>query len=325
MSLPAFRAIKERFPGAEIAVLARSWVADLYARESWCSRIIQYTAAPGLRDWGRKFEVAAELRREKFDCAILFQNAFEAALIAWMARIPVRIGYDRDGRGLLLTKAVAVPKPGDTPAHQRYYYLELLRRAGIVSSLPDIAEIRLEGAEEAARGGRALLGSAVVGISPGAAYGTAKRWLPERFAETAIRLASDLGGSVAVFGSGDERALCEEIAASIRTAGVKAHNFAGETTLKQFIEMATACRVFVTNDSGAMHIASAAGAPTIAVFGATDHIATGPTGERATIVREQVSCSPCLLRECPIDHRCMTAVTSERVVNEALAILQKVS
>src|SRR5260370_10893617 len=128
MSLPALRVIRERFPNAHIAVLAKPWVADLYRRESFADEVIQY-------DRGR-WATARILRSRKFDCAILLQNAFEAALIAWLARIPVRIGYNRDGRRLLLTKAVAVPKRGEIPRHERFYYLEMLRRAGIVDFPP---------------------------------------------------------------------------------------------------------------------------------------------------------------------------------------------
>ena len=159
----------------------------------------------------------------------------------------------------------------------------------------------------------------VVGVSPGAAYGGAKRWLPERFAETALRLARDRSASVALFGSKDERPLCEAVATLLD--GHPVVNYAGETTLAQFIELAAGCEIFLTNDSGAMHIASALGVPTVAIFGATDDEATGPTGPLARVVREPVECSPCLLRECPIDHRCMTRVTADRVIGEALALL----
>jgi heptosyltransferase-2 len=148
-------------------------------------------------------------------------------------------------------------------------------------------------------------------MSPGAAYGTAKRWLPERFAQA----AASLGDPVALFGSKDERDLCDSIRGQITTVPVE--NFAGRTSLREFIDLAAACRVFLTNDSGAMHIASALGVPTVAIFGATDHVATGPTGSNARVVRQQVECSPCLLRECPIDHRCMTAVTADQVVQIA--------
>ncbi len=329
MSLPALRAVRERFPQAHISVLARPWVADLYARESFCDRLIPYTARPGAADFTGKLRIARHVRRERFDCAILLQNAFEAALIAWLARIPVRIGYDRDGRGPLLTHAVAVPRPGDIPRHQRFYYLELLRRAGLIRSLPESEAIRLEGAGAAAQAGRrtfraAGLGEVVIGVSPGAAYGSAKRWLPDRFAETACAVASGIGASVAVFGADDERELASQVAALISSRGVSVRNFAGETSLAQFIEMAAACYAFLTNDSGAMHIASAAGTPTVAIFGATDHAATGPTGPNARVIREPVECSPCLLRECPIDHRCMTAVAAARVAETALELAREV-
>ena len=164
------------------------------------------------------------------------------------------------------------------------------------------------------------MGDVVIGLSPGAAYGTAKRWLPERFAESANRLAGELGAAVAIFGSKEERALCESVAASITSP---AKNFAGETSLAEFIDLAAACRVYLTNDSGAMHIASALGVPTVAVFGATDDQTTGPTGLLAKVVREPVECSPCLKRECPIDHRCMTRVDASRVAEAALELLER--
>ena len=160
-----------------------------------------------------------------------------------------------------------------------------------------------------------------IGVSPGAAYGDAKRWLPERFAEAAVLVARAQAATVALFGAAAERPLCESVADAIRAGGIEVRNFAGQTTLRQFIDLAAACRLFLTNDSGAMHIASALGVPTVTVFGATDDTTTGPTGAWARVVREQVECSPCLLRDCPIDHRCMTRVTSERVAAVALELL----
>jgi heptosyltransferase-2 len=320
MSLPALRALRQRFPQAHISILAKPWVADLYAREHFCDELIPYTALTLLG----KCTAARALRRRQFDSAVLLQNAFEAAAIAYLAGIPERIGYARDGRGFLLTCAIPVPKPGEIPRHERFYYLELLRRAGILTEMPANDFIRLEGAPTARAAGldrfRQLgLGEIVIGVSPGAAYGTAKRWLPERFAESANRVAGELGAGVAIFGSKDERPLCESVAAMI--AG-PAKNFAGETSLAEFIDLAAACRVYLTNDSGAMHIASALGVPTVAVFGATDDQATGPTGPLAKVVRETVECSPCLKRECPIDHRCMTRVGAARVAEAALELLK---
>jgi len=309
MSLPAVRAIRQVFPHAHLAVVARPSVAELYERERSVDQVIRYDA----RALAAKRAFAAGLRAERFDCAILLQNAFDAALMAWMARIPERIGYRRDGRGPLLTRAIAVPEPGEIPRHERFYYLELLRRTGLMEHFPDCRTIRLDGIAEAREAGMRRLGELgiegpVIGITPGAAYGTAKRWLPERFAETARKLS----GSVVVFGSAAERELCAQVAAV--TGG---HNLAGETKLGEFIELVSVCRLFLTNDSGGMHVASALGVPTVAVFGATDDTTTGPAGDAARVVRAHAECSPCLLRECPIDHRCMTRVTSDAVAAAA--------
>jgi heptosyltransferase II len=309
MSLPALLAIRDRFPKARIAILAKPWVADLYARESFADEIILYNLQSS-------WSMGRELRSRQFDCAILLQNAFEAAWIAWLAKIPARIGYKRDGRQVLLTNAVDVPKAGEIPRHQRFYYLEMLRRAGVIDSLPGNVLIRLQ--SRTAPTGKHAVGR-VIGVSPGAAYGTAKRWLPERFAEAAGALADSRGASIMLFGSKSERALCEEVA--LRLNGRAVTNYAGETTLAQFIDLAAGCELFLTNDSGSMHIASALGVPTVAIFGATDDTATGPAGSKARVIRHEVDCSPCLLRECPIDHRCMTGVSSDRVVKEALQLL----
>ncbi|MBV8902295.1 MAG: lipopolysaccharide heptosyltransferase II [Acidobacteriia bacterium] len=322
MSLPALRAIRHAFPKARLCVVSRPWVADLYARESSIDKVIRYEGrgARALR------EFAVKLRAERFDCAILLQNAFEAALMAWIANIPMRIGYNRDGRGWLLTGPVTVPEPGDIPRHERFYYLELLRRAGLIQgheyAQRGIAEIRLEGADQAAAAGarrisRLGLGD-VVGISPGAAYGNAKRWLPERFAEAGARICREIGAEALVFGSPSEKDLCAQVAAGIGTKGLEVRNLAGETSLGEFIELAAGCRLFLTNDSGAMHIASALGVPTVTIFGATDDTTTGPAGPWARVVREHAECSPCLLRQCPIDHRCMTRVSVDRVAAAAL-------
>jgi heptosyltransferase-2 len=327
MCLPALRALREGFPRAYIAVQARPWVADLYTRERFSDRVIPYVSAPGAADWSGKWRAAKALQLEHFDCALLLPNSFDSALVVWLAGIPRRIGYNRDRRGLLLTDAIRPPSPGEIPRHERFYYLELLRRSGILSGAPVSDAIRLDCADPARQSGEARFGelglaAPVIGVSPGAAYGGAKRWLPERFAETASQLAAATGATVAVFGSKAERGIAETVAEHLRAARILVHNFAGETSLREFIDLAAACRVFITNDSGAMHVAAALGVPTVAVFGATDHQATGPTGPFVQVVREPVECSPCLLRECPIDHRCMTRVSAGRVAQAGLDLLK---
>jgi len=326
MCAPAMEAIRARFPKAHIAVLARPWVAGLYGPEL-VDEVIPYTAARGFKDFGAKWKIASQLRAKKFDCVILLQNAFEAAAIVRLAGITRRIGYARDGRGWLLTDPIAVPRKDEIHRHERFYYLELLKRAGIIDTIPPVNFIRLLSAGRHFQAGFRRLSQAgfmgdVIGISPGAAYGGAKRWLPERFAESAVTLAKRLSAGVAVFGSADERELCASVTAMLTDNGCEAVNLAGETTLEEFIDMAAACRVFLTNDSGSMHIASALGVPTVAVFGATDDVGTGPTGPLARVVRENVDCSPCLLRECPIDHRCMTRVSADRVAGVAMELIR---
>lgn len=327
MSLPALLALRRRFPQAVIAVAARPWVLDLYRLEPAVDELIPYDAPKGFAGLTAQWRFARGLSQRRFDCAVLFPNAFEAAWIAWAARIPRRIGYARDGRGFLLTQSVPVPKPGEIPAHERFYYLELLRRAGLIEEMPEADSIRLGRAEAARAAGlrrfRELgVAAPVVGVSPGAAFGGAKRWLPERFAEAAASIAAHLGASVAVFGAPAEAELCEAVVRNAHERGARARNFGGATDLAGFIELASACDIFLTNDSGAMHIASALNVPTVAVFGATNPAATGPVGPASRVVREPVECAPCLLRECPIDHRCMTGVTAGRVVEEALSLLK---
>lgn len=327
MSIPALQVLREEFPDARICILARPWVAGLYGREPFCDELIAYEAPKGWHGLGGKWQVAADLRRRDFDCAILFQNAFEAAALVRLASIPVRIGYARDGRSLLLTHPIPVPRPHETPRHQRFYYLELLKRAKLIEKYDRDSPIRLSGAAVAAEAGRirfrnVSLRLPVVGISPGAAYGGAKRWLPERFAEAAIEIAHERNASVAVFGSKEELDICETVHRLVEAAGLSCINFAGQTTIAEFSELAAACDLFLTNDSGPMHIASALGVPTVAIFGATDEQATGPTGTHTRVVREPVECSPCLLRECPIDHRCMTRVNASRVAHTALSLVE---
>jgi heptosyltransferase-2 len=317
MSLPALRAVRRRFPEAEITVLARPWVSALYEGEGSIDKVLLLEGASGARDWRARLHLVRLLRRGHFDLAILFPNSFESAAVVRLAGVKRIIGYARDGRGFLLTEAIPPPKPGEIAVHERFYYLELLRRARLIDSIPDTPEIRLDGAAELRAKGEKRFDMLqvklpAIGVSPGAAYGSAKRWLPERFAESAARLASEMGASVAVFGSAAEKAMCADVARAAH-----GHNFAGATSLREFIEMTAACRLFLTNDSGAMHIASALGVPSVTVFGPTDETATGPLGPSARLVREPVDCAPCLLRECPIDHRCMTRVTADRVVEAA--------
>lgn len=328
MSIPALRAIRRIHEDWHIAILAVPWVADLYAGETFCDEILLYRKDREHRGLIGRERLARNLRTRGFDRAILLQNAFDAAWLTWRSGIPERIGFDRDGRGLLLTERVRRPEAGKIPAHQRFYYLELLRRAGLIASLPTAADTYLERTPELRERGlaqwarRGLPSRAWIGVSPGAAFGSAKRWLPDRFASAARALALEMDARIAVFGSQSEAALASEVVA---LAGDRARSLAGETTLAEYLELAATCRAYITNDSGSMHVAAALGLPTVAIFGATDVEATGPAASWARVVSEPVECSPCLLRECVVPgHPCMTGVSAERVVTAARSLIGQV-
>jgi heptosyltransferase-2 len=326
MSLPALRAIRGRWPQAEVALLARPWVAELYRDQECADRLLVYDSSArhgGI--WGRE-RLARELRNERFDVAILLQNAFEAAWLVRRAGIPERIGYSRDGRGWLLTRPVAVPEPGDTPPHQSYYYMELLRRARWIESLPKLESIQLRVPEEARNKAEQRLqaagarpGAVRIALAPGAAYGSAKCWLPERYAALADGLIAAYDADVIFFGALREREMVERIERSMHGRAI---NLVGGTSIGELPALLRACRLFVGNDSGAMHVAAAVGLPVIGIFGPTDAEATRPVTPLFTLIREPVFCSPCLLRHCPIDHRCMKRITAEQVFHAARARLE---
>jgi heptosyltransferase II len=308
MALPALRAVRTRFPDAEITILARPYVAAIYENQQVCDSTM---FVENTRD------IVGELRARKFDAALLFQNAFEAAWIAWRAGIPERIGYARDGRRLLLTKAVAVPKPGEIPTHEQYYYLELLRRAGWLESLPSETFIKLGVPEEnRQRAAEFLLTAGLkpdsfrIAIGAGASYGSAKCWPPDRFAELANRLQAQTQADVILFGTSAEAAVSSAIAAGMNHRPI---DLTGKTSINDLPALLSQCHLFIGNDSGAMHVAAAVGLPVVAVFGPTDPFGTAPVTPRCSIVQERPYCSPCFLRRCPTDHRCMTRVTPEAV------------
>lgn len=324
MSVPALEALAARFPEAEIVLVAKPWVAELYWGHPAISRQIVYNPAGEHRGLRGFWKLVETLRAERFDSAILFQNAFHAAWMAWCAGIPKRIGYARDGRSALLDEAVEVP-PHAAYGHQVYYYLQLLFRAGLIEKPQPVREIRLQVSETEEQWAVRRLASVglgkrfLVGLSPGAAFGPAKRWLPDRYAALADRLISALGAEVLIFGSPAERPLAESIAQMMKRKGTV---LAGETTLRQLMALLSQCRLMVTNDSGPMHMAAALGVPLVAVFGSTSERATGPVGPRVRIAKHPVECSPCGRRDCPIDFRCMESVSVDQVYQAALELVK---
>jgi heptosyltransferase II len=317
MALPALRAVRDKFRDAQVAIAARPYVADLYREQGLCDELIPYDTKGAHRGWRGREALAAELRSKKFDVALLLQNAFDAAWLAWRAAIPARVGYARDGRSLLLTKAIAVPKPGEIPAHEKFYYLELLRRAGWIDRLQDDPHIALHVPDATRQRAMQTLVEASarplarrIAVGAGASYGSAKCWPPDRFAKTLneFQLHSDV--DVILFGMPGEAPVSTSIAADLRRPPI---DLTGKTSIAELPGLLSQCHLFLGNDSGAMHVAAAVGLPVVAVFGPTDPEGTAPVTPRASIVQQKPYCSPCFLRRCPTDHRCMLAVTPAMV------------
>lgn len=323
MSTAAVRGVRRSFPGARITLLAKPWVVPVFTGNPHIDDILVYDAAGRHAGVIGRWRLVRDLRKAGFDAAILLQNAFEAALLAWMAGIPERIGYATDGRAFLLTRRLWRYRAYQQ-GHLIDYYLGILAEAGRHA---DGRRLELFLTADEIRQARSRLerflpsaGTPVIGVNPGAAFGTAKRWLPERFVALCRRLHSETGAVCLLFGSHSEAMLGRQLADAI---GPAAMNLCGETTLRQAMALMKCCDVFVTNDSGLMHVAAALDLPQVAIIGPTDPVATGPSNHRSRQVQAVGACylAPCLKAECPIDHRCMRAISTDRVYDEVSALL----
>jgi heptosyltransferase-2 len=321
MTLPALRAIREGFPQGVISILAKPWVADLFSSNPLVDQMIVYESPGKHEGIVGKWRLAQELRKERFELAILFQNAFEAALIAYLAGIPRRAGYNTDARGILLTHAVQV-NGGVRKGHQVDYYREMVKGLGFQtdSSIPTLS-VSAKEKEEASKFLHPLdLGEEekIVGFGPGATYGPAKQWFPERFAALADRLSKNFGARILIFGS---RADSGTASFLIQNTKAQLIDLTGRTTLGQAIGLISCCNLFVTNDSGLMHVAAALGIPVVAIFGSTDPVRTGPLGRNCMIMKGDLSCSPCLKPNCPEKRECMEQISVDQVYAAAEALL----
>ena len=315
MALPAMAGVRQAFPEAHLAVAARRGLAGLFDAVPSVDEVIPLE--------GRRRDDAARLRAGRFDVALLLPNSFAAAWLAWRAGVAGRWGYRTDGRRLLLTRAIGRPS---RQGHQAEYYQELVRRLGLAAG-PPAPPLQVD--ESMRRRARALLerhgwtaGRPLVGVAPGAAYGHAKRWPPERFAAVIRALAAD-GVQAVVVGTAQDADAALDIERALGDPGGDGPvNLVGRTDLAALIGVLSQCRSVVTNDSGAMHLAAALGVPVTAMFGPTDERVTAPlpltdpgaAGRAHVVLTHAVRCRPCLLRECPIDHRCMTGIRPEDVL-----------
>jgi heptosyltransferase-2 len=320
MALPAIADLREAYASSRLIVAARRGVTGLFGMTPAVDEVLVLEGrGAGRADVGRVHAARA-------DAALLLPNSFASAWLVWRAGVAERWGYAGDGRWLLLTRNVMRPP---VRRHQSNYYRHLLRALGVGASA---SAPRIVVPPQAVDEARALLAARgwdqrrpLVALAPGAAYGGAKRWPPERFAHVATELARTEHAHCALVGSSAD-GITTQLVRSLMPVGAREHvsDLAGATTLETLagvMRLATAC---VSNDSGAMHLAAAAGVPLVALFGPTRERETAPlalAGQRVEVLVSHVWCRPCMLRECPLDHRCMTGLSPERVVASVTDLL----
>jgi heptosyltransferase-2 len=340
MTLPAVQRLKQAHPAAHITVLTEPKLADLWRLHPDVDQVLVQEKVNSLpADW----RLAGELRRRRFDAAIVFPNSWRSALPAWLAGVPRRIGFRGHARGWMLTAALAesrhyrtqpaiphadIPRldAGGTPEvyrgyrHQAHRHLELAVRLG-ADPTPCAPRLRVEtgaAADSPLPDDRPL-----VALNAGAEYGPAKCWLEDRFIAAARAVAQAEVIRWVIIGGPQQAGAGNRIAAAL--GGDCAISLAGQTTLRGLCRLLARCRALLTNDSGPMHLAAALGTPVVAIFGSTEPALTGPTAAGDgphVILRHQPLCSPCFLRECPIDFRCMKSVTVEEVVDAVRRVLK---
>jgi heptosyltransferase-2 len=305
MALPAVRNLKTIVEDDPLVVAAPEKLAALWQKCPFVDSVIALEKPRNLQ------ATARQLRAGKFGSTVLLPNSLRSVAEAWHAGIPQRIGYARGGRGLLLTHTIPAPARNPARLHQRFYYLDLVTALGGPSeaSLP-----KLRKDPTTVTGSRGL----VLAICPGAEYGPAKRWPVENFVIVARHFIATRKAKIVLLGAPGDVPIGEDFAR--RLPGVD--NRVGKTSLAEFMAALVSARLVLCNDSGAMHVASALGVPTLAVFGSTEPQLTGPMGARSRVLRHHVPCSPCFLRECPIDFACMKSITPEMAIAEAETLLR---
>ncbi len=317
MSVPAVRAIKRGIEGAHVAVLTSEKLADVWRLVPEVDEVIAFPAARGrgivrtLTGLAHLFKVARLIRGRGFTTGVIFPNSLRTALELRLARIPRRVGFPGHSRAALLTQALREENGARATGpgrHQVHHYLRLAEFLG--ASLP---ADRTFGFPDAGKKTRELKLPARIAVCAGAEYGPAKRWLPEKFAEV-LQCVSDATACRWQFvGTAKDRPIAAEIAALCENPA-NVENLCGETTLAQLIAILRASDVLLTNDTGTMHLAALLGVRTVAIFGSTEPALTGPLGLGHTVIRKRAECSPCFLRECPIDFRCMREIETATVM-----------
>jgi len=305
MTVPAIRAIKRSEPSPHVAVLTQGKLADFWKAVPEVDEIIE------IKNSDTVFSVARKIKG--FEMALLLPNSIRSALEVYLARIPRRAGYLGKKRRWLLNEILDEKPRSERPRHQVYHYLDLAKFAG---ATVDDAALNPGSFFPSNRNSKIATDRKIkIGLCPGAEYGAAKRWLPERFAEVANTVSQRRECEWFLYGTQRDKTVGDGIAGLLEGSFT---DLIGKTTLAELIASLTQCSLLVTNDTGTMHLAAFLGVPTVSIFGSTEPILTGPLGAGHRVLRHHVECSPCFLRDCPIDFRCMKSVETGEVVEAVL-------
>ena len=315
MTIPAIRKLRRLFPDAEITLLTREWAEGIFRSTGLVDSIITTDGA---------LAQARSIRRQRFDLAVVFPNSFESALVTWLGRVKRRFGYASDRRGFLLTDASSIPA-WKTTRHEVHYYINLIDAVeqsyfGAVTETTDL-EPRIEVPSEQLIDARRFIPSTkspTIVLAPGSTNSRAKRWLPENFATLNDRLQTELNATVILLGSKGDAEVSRQVA---DLSNAKPVDLTGETDIETAAAILHEADLLVSNDMGLAHLAPAVGTKTIVIFGPTNQVTTRPLSDNAVVVSANVECSPCMLRDCPIDHRCMTRITADAVFEHVKKIL----
>ena len=327
MSVPALRELSRIFPDSEIVLLTAPGIEGLFENADFVDRTLPFEK----KSWKvrQALDHADLLGSEEFDLAILLTNSFESALSTKLAKIPRRIGYNKDLRGLLLTDPIAVPEWKDK-RHEAYYYLNLIAhlerrylKTSTVGQFPPDASLSISAEREheamqlLQRAG-ADTSKILVALGAGSTNSVAKRWGAADFAGLNDRLRAEFNAEVFLVGAPSEADVASQV---IGLSETKPINLTGRTSVAEAAAVLSVADLLVSNDMGLAHVAPAAGTNTVVIFGPTNHETTRPFPDNALVIRNNVECSPCMLRECPIDHRCMTGIKVEHVMSVCRKIL----
>lgn len=306
MSAPAVRAIRRGRPDAQVTVLTRAKLVDFWKTVPEVDEVLAIEPGDGL------WRVARKIRVGNFAVAVVFPNSVRTPLEVFLGGVPRRVGFRGQWRGALLNQFADAKKSKDgkarPPRHQVFHYLQIAESIGAAVEDENLTEPALPRVDTSLR----------IGLCAGAEYGAAKRWLPERFAEVVQSMNAAQPCEWVLFGVEKDRAIGAQILPAL---GERGRDLIGKTTLAELIAELRQCRVLLTNDTGTMHLAAHLGVPVVAIFGSTEPALTGPLGARHRVLRHHVACSPCFLRECPLDFRCMKSVPVAEVADAVRAAL----